>query len=476
MLARSGYYQASGAFGFRDQLQDSMSVVLVDPALAREHLLRAAGRQFVEGDVQHWWLPATGQGVRTRISDDVVWLAHATARYVEVTGDLAVLDEQVGLLTGAVLDPDEHERFFHPEDAGRSTSLYEHCLLALERAADRGSHGLPLFGTGDWNDGMNRVGAAGRGESVWLGWFLHCTLTDFLPLAEARGDDEVVRRWREEQKRLAEALEDAGWDGAWYRRGYFDDGTPLGSDQREECRIDSIAQSWAALSGAGDPERARTAMEAADRELVLQEEEVARLFTPPFETSSPDPGYVGAYPPGVRENGGQYTHAAVWSVFAWAALGRADRAGELFALINPVNHAVTPLQAERYRVEPYVVAADVYSVEPYVGRGGWTWYTGSSGWLFRAGLEAVLGVRLTGDHVRLAPCLPPTWDRATVRLRHGSSEYVFELRHVESTEALGTELDGVDLPQADRVPLSDDGTTHHVRVRVPRPQSIGRFS
>lgn len=476
MLARSGLYQASGAFGFRDQLQDSMSVVLVDPALAREHLLRAAGRQFVEGDVQHWWLPATGQGVRTRISDDVVWLAQATSRYIEVTGDVAVLDEQVGFLGGAVLGPDEHERFFHPEDAGRGTSLYQHCLLALERATGRGSHGLPLFGTGDWNDGMNRVGAEGRGESVWLGWFLHRTLSDFLPLAEARGDHDVVRRWREEQKRLAEALEDAGWDGAWYRRGYFDDGTPLGSDQREECRIDAIAQSWAALSGAGDPERARTAMEAADRELVLQEEEVARLFTPPFETSSPDPGYVGAYPPGVRENGGQYTHAAVWSVFAWAALGRADRAGELFALINPVNHAVTPLQAERYRVEPYVVAADVYSVEPYVGRGGWTWYTGSSGWLFRAGLEAVLGVCLTGDHVRLAPCLPPTWDRATVRLRHGSSEYVFELHHVDSAEALATELDGVDLVQADRVPLSDDGTTHHVRVRVPRPQAMGRFS
>ncbi len=463
MLARAAWYQTSGAFGFRDQLQDAEAVVLVDPARAREHVLRAAARQFHEGDVQHWWLPATGAGVRTRISDDVVWLAHGVCRYVAVTGDVGILDERVPFLEGEPLAEDEHERFFVPVISGTTASLYDHCVLALEHSFRYGRHGLPLFGTGDWNDGMNRVGAAGAGESVWLGWFLHATLTDFAALADTRGDQVFAARCREQQADVRAALEEYGWDGAWYRRGYFDDSTPLGSASRPECRIDSIAQSWAVLSGAANPERAAQAMEEAHTQLVF--EGVARLFTPPFDTSEPDPGYIRSYPPGVRENGGQYTHGALWSVFAWAALHREDRAGALLELLNPVNHARTAGEVERYRVEPYVVAADVYGAPPHVGRGGWTWYTGSAGWMFRAGLEAVLGVRRHGDTLTVEPCLPPEWTRADVRLRVGDTTWDIAIRADAPAprRVADVVVDGVRRPDG-VVPLVDDGAGHRVEV------------
>jgi cyclic beta-1,2-glucan synthetase len=427
MWARSGFYQTSGAYGFRDQLQDSMALLTTRPRIAREHILRAAARQFVEGDFQHWWLPATGMGVRTRISDDTVWLANCVSHYVKVTGDRDILDEVVPFLEGQSLAPGEHDAFFQPALSEESATLYEHCARALDRSLPHGAHGLPLMGTGDWNDGMNRVGEGGKGESVWLGWFLLSTLKAFAPVAGERGDTKRATAWRDRVKKLQASLEKHGWDGNWYRRGFFDDGTPLGSAQNEECRIDSIAQSWAVLSGVGAPERATAAMDESYRQLVRQKDSLALLFTPPFDKTPKDPGYIKAYPPGIRENGGQYTHGAIWSVFAHAKLGQADRALEIFSLLNPVNHSRTEQEARIYRVEPYVIAADVYSMPPHVGRGGWTWYTGSAGWMYRAGLEAILGVTREGSLLRIKPCIPVTWSEFEISVQFGSTRYEIKL-------------------------------------------------
>lgn len=424
ILARSAFYQASGAYGFRDQLQDTLAFVLHDPSLARRQILNAAGRQFREGDVQHWWLPQTGAGVRTMIADDVVWLAYAVNHYCEVVGDVSLLDEQIPFLTGAALQPGQHDAFYKPDVTEETASLYEHAALALDLAIDRtGPHNLPLILGGDWNDGMNRVGIEGRGESIWLGWFLAGALQSFIRYAEARGDTARVKRWTAHIETLKAALETDGWDGDYYRRGYFDDGTPLGSKTQAECQIDSIAQSWSVLSGQGQPERATAAMNAVMDRLVDPDAGIIRLFTPPFDETAQDPGYIRSYPPGVRENGGQYTHAATWVVMAFAELGRGDDAWTCFSLLNPVNHALDRQASETYRVEPYVVAADVYGAADRTGRGGWTWYTGSAGWLYRSAVEGILGIRRVGDRIHVRPALPGGWDGFSARLTLSGKTY-----------------------------------------------------
>jgi cyclic beta-1,2-glucan synthetase len=465
MWTRSGFYQSGGAYGFRDQLQDCLSVAHIIPDITKDQILLHSKHQFIEGDVQHWWHEPKYKGTRTRFSDDLLWMPYVTAEYIRITGDSDILKIETPFLEDDPLKDFEDESYRIPRVSEVKSTLYDHCIRAIERSLKFGEHGIPLIGSGDWNDGMNTVGNKGKGESIWLGWFMHSILMKFAPICRSMGEEELANKYTAVAEEIVKSIEENAWDGNWYRRAYFDDGRPLGSIQNTECQIDSLAQSWAVISGAGNKERINIAMNSLENYLVKRDEGLIKLLTPSFDEGDLEPGYIKSYVPGVRENGGQYTHAACWVVMAFAMMGDGDKAFELFNLINPINHAKSQIELAKYKVEPYVISADVYSVEPHIGRGGWSWYTGAAGWMYRIGIEYILGFKKNGESLSIDPCIPKCWGEFNIKYKYKNTLYNFKIKNPEGVNK-GVKklvLDGMELEEK-IIALVDDNKEHNGEV------------